>query len=316
MAMKPTDFMLEIEKMMKEKRGITDSSALQYLQTLYKLNGSVPFKNLAWCKKHEAIEKILEPYSLASKRNMVSVLVSILSLVSEKKTYKACYEYWKRRMGELKEEYNNIPAHEKTEKQEKEWIDWEEVLKKKQELSSAISSFVSNKTLSPKEFEQLQQALVLCLYTCIQPRRNQDYLQMYVVKKLGKDFDKTKNYYEIAGNRFVFNVYKTAKKYGEQVEEVPEELKDILTKYLAHHPGVKSKQKEVKLLVKSDGTPFTTVNSITRVLNKIFGKKVGASMLRHSYLSGKYGAVMKELEKDTEQMAHTSDTAIRDYIKF
>ena len=139
---------------------------------------------------------------------------------------------------------------------------------------------------------------------------------MYVVKKLGKDYDKTKNYYEIAGNRFVFNVYKTAKKYGEQVEEVPEELKDILTKYLAHHPGVKSKQKDVKLLVKIDGTPFTTVNSITRVLNKIFGKKVGASMLRHSSLSGKYGSVVQEWREDSKNMGHSMEEALHTYVKF
>ena len=60
-----------------------------------------------------------------------------------------------------------------------------------------------------------------------------------------------------------------------------------------------------KFLVSSDGTPITAVNAITRVLNRIFGKKVGSSMLRHIYLSNKYGDKLEEMKDDAEKMAHS-----------
>jgi integrase len=136
---------------------------------------------------------------------------------------------------------------------------------------------------------------------------------MYCVKKLGKDYPTDKNYYDMTTQRFVFNKYKTAKKYKEQVESVPESLQAVLKCYLAHHPL--AKQKEFKLLVKPDGSPLNTVNSITRILNKVFGKKVGSSMLRHIYLSGKYGKVVEDMEKDAEAMGHSTGVQ-KEYVKF
>ena len=46
------------------------------------------------------------------------------------------------------------------------------------------------------------------------------------------------------------------------------------------------------------------MNAITRILNKIFGKNVGATMLRHIYLSAKYD--VKEMNDDSDKMGHTS----------
>jgi hypothetical protein len=91
-----------------------------------------------------------------------------------------------------------------------------------------------------------------------------------------------------------------------------------LTIYIKHHPLIKGKITKkfqpVPFLVFDDGKPLDQVNSITRVLNKVFGKKVGSSMLRHIYVSGKYGDVNEEQKKDAEMMGHSVDMA-RDYIK-
>jgi hypothetical protein len=45
------------------------------------------------------------------------------------------------------------------------------------------------------------------------------------------------------------------------------------------------------------------VNAITRILNRIFGRKVAASMLRHIYLSDKYD--IKEMKADADAMGHS-----------
>lgn len=313
-AMKVSDFMLQLAKKMMEERKIAESTSTQYLQTLFKLNGSKPFNNLAWTKKYDTVQGIINTYAESTQGNQYMVLCSALSTVKDKATYKGAYEHWKAQMMDARKEREAKPIHEKSEKQEENWLTWEEVNKKKSELKEECSSFLSNKHITPAQFETLQQYLLLSLYTDIQPRRNQDYLEMYVVKKLGKEYPKDRNYYDMATHRFVFNKYKTAKKYNEQVEAVPTELQEVLKAYLSQHPLAKGKVKEFKLLVKADGSGLNTVNSITRILNRIFRKKVGSSMLRHIYLSGKYGDTIKEMEKDGVAMAH-GPSVQREYIK-
>ena len=92
---------------------------------------------------------------------------------------------------------------------------------------------------------------------------------------------------------------------------------DTLNTYIKHHPGLKgnkSKTVVAKFLVNADGTPITAVNAITRILNRIFGKKVGSSMLRHIYLSHKYGDKLEEMKEDADKMAHSMSQQ-KEYIK-
>lgn len=312
--MRASEFMLQLAKTMREERKIAESTATQYLQTLFKLNGSKPFNNLAWTKKFEAVQSIIDSYADSTRGNQYMVLSSALSTFKDKATYKAAYNHWKDKMMEARKERAEKPIHEKSEKQEENWLTWEEINKKKSEIGSECSHFTSTKHITASQFELLQQYLVLSLYTDIQPRRNQDYLEMYVVKKLPKDAPTEHNYYDMSTHKFIFNKYKTAKKYGQQTENVPAPLQEVLAAYIRHHPLSKSKTKEFRLLVRPDGTPLNTVNSITRILNKVFGKKVGSSMLRHSYLSGKYGDTIKEMEKDGVAMAHSTGVQ-QGYIK-
>lgn len=314
-SMKTTDFMLNLAKQLMDERKIAESTATQYLQTLFKLNNSKPFNNLAWTKKTDVVQSVIDTYAESTQGNQYMVLASALSPYSSKPTYKKAYEHWKNQMMEARKKREETPQHEKSDKQEENWLTWEEINKKKSELKEEILLFLSSKHISNTQYDKLLSYVVLSLYTDIQPRRNQDYLDMYVVKKLGKDADTNKNYYDISTQRFVFNKYKTARKHGSQIVEIPETLQQTLSDFLKHHPLTKTKAKEYKLLVKHDGSPLTIVNAITRILNKIFGKRIGSSMLRHIYLSSKYGNVLQEMEKDSATMAHSTSQQ-KEYIKY
>jgi integrase len=306
--MRVSEFMLQLGKQLQATREISESSANQYLQTLHSLHNKTPFNNLSWLKSHDSVNSVLNTFAPATQRGYITAIVSCLSLFKDKPTYKKTYKYWYDKMMEAKEN-SDKPANTKSDKQDANWVEWEEVQKIKSALATEVSKVATGKHITPSGYDTLLRFVVLSLYTDIAPRRNQDYMDMYVVKKWDKELPKDKNYLDLASGRFIFNKYKTAKTYGEQIEEIPNtEDKPLLRAIqllLKYHPLNKPKVKEYKFLVAHDGSPLNSVNAITRMLNKVFGKKVGSSMLRHIYLTGKYGNQLDEMKKDAEAMGHS-----------
>lgn len=306
--MKVTDYMLELSKELMEKKSIAETTAAAYLRILYSLNNKEPFKSLTFLKNTSVIDEKISSYAESTQKSLYSGVTSVLSLFKDKPTYKKVYQhYYDKMMGEAKKTRDTSV---KTEKEKANWIDWEEVQKKRSELKEKVGGFVKQKVLPAAQWEVLLHSTLVALYTEVQPRRNQDYLDMWVVRsKKIDDLPKDKNYLVLEGSVpkcFIFNKFKTSKTYGQQIVEIPEALVESLTAYLKHHPLNKGSKKptEFKFLVSADGSPLTAVNSITRVLNKVFGKKVGSSMLRHSFLSSKYGATLEAQKEDSNAMAH------------
>ena len=212
----------------------------------------------------------------------------------------------------------------KTAKQEENWLSWDIVQAHESRLRDEVLA-LKGKQLNSSQWDTLLSFMVLSLYTRFAPRRNQDYMFMKVVGDEKKATEADSNYLVLGKTpKFIFRKYKTSKKHGEQVFDVPADLTDALTLYLDQHPlitkgakvplakkvGVKTEG--IPFLVHHDGTPLTAVNSITRILNKIFGKKIGATALRHIYLSSKYD--VQEMNEDAEKMAHGVNQQ-RDYMK-
>jgi len=313
-----TEFMIGLGKRLMEEKGVTESSADAYLRTLMILNGKTPFKNLAFLRNVEEITKSLEGYAPSTQKNILGAISSVLSICSGplyKKLYRTYGEKLKEKHSELTEARGD--TMEKTPKEKENWIEWSEVSKKRDELKEQVEKFIGQRALTSSQYEKLLMYLMLSLYTYLPPRRNLDYQQMYVVKKWSDKLPTDRNYLDLTGNRFVFNRFKTVKSSGVQTSDIPEELQTIIRQYLKHHAlarTTKGKGVEFIFLAKQDGTPMTASNGITRVLNKLFGKKVGSSMLRHSYLSQKYGPVLEEMRADADAMAHDMGTQ-KTYIR-
>jgi len=298
------EFMLNLAKELKEKKGVADSTANAYIRAMYLLNGKQPFKNLSFLKKTDDVAELVKDYADNTIKLIYSSIVSVLSLFKEKAAYKKVYQfYYEKMMGKAKEMKDaGAESSDKTEKQKDNWISWEEVKSKGDALGNAVSGFSKKRTLTEQEFETLLHYTILALYTETQPRRNQDYLDMLVVKKMPTNAEH--NYLVLARGKptkFVFNIYKTAKKYGQQILDIPPTLAEIIKLYLKFNP--QKKEESHNFLVSYDGSPIVAQNAITRILNKVFGKKVGSSMLRHIFLSTKYD--IKEMEKDANAMGHS-----------
>ena len=311
-----TSFKNQLSNGFTEKK-LAPTSIKMYLRNLEKLNDDMPLKNLNFLKEISAIEQKLSKYKENTKRGYLISIVSALSLDKSNKQKQKLYDDYYRLMMDKNKELKTVEASgEKTETQEKNWITWEEVSTKMKELEDKVKSFAGNKEINEHQYNVLLQEIILALYYYKAPRRN-EYQKMNIVKTdSGLPIDT--NYLDFDKKQFIFNSYKTAKKEGQLKEDIPVELQSVITTYLKFHPLLKGKKiikgTNVPFLVYYDGKPLSQVNAITRILNKIFGKKVGSSMLRHIYLSSKYGKVVDEMKEDASAMSHSVDMQ-KDYIK-
>ena len=133
---------------------------------------------------------------------------------------------------------------------------------------------------------------------------------MEVVEDMPTDPNPNANYLVLSDHTFVFQKYKTRKHYGTQEQEIPEDLMAAVTLYLKHRPSNKSE----RLIVGYGGEPLSNTNGITRLLNRAFGQKIGATMLRHIFLTDKYAQNVLDRQVDALKMGHSVETA-QGYIK-
>lgn len=215
--------------------------------------------------------------------------------------------YLRNYCGEI--EHSNIPSSKEINK----YVSWENVLK--------IYDNLTNLKLSkPNNMKLLKHHLVLSYYVLMPPRRILDYAEMYydnsknivIENKVTHNNDK-KNYYVNKEGKgyFIFNNYKTEGTYGTQTFEINSILNDIITNYI-NVAGVNSGN---KILPCNSG-------NISIKLEKIFecyvGKKLSASMLRHSYIIYKKvnGGLETSEQQDiiSYQMAHSVGMQ-QDYFK-
>ena len=310
-----TPFMLTLTESLTKEKELAETTTHSYLRILYTLNGDKSFKNLAFLKNFDIVQNKINELAESTAKTYYAAITSVLGLYKDKSAYKKTFNHWHEKMMTAAKADREKDTSEKSEKEEKNWIEWKEVLKVKEEAQKKVDEFVNNKLITAQQYDLILQLLILSLYTDVPPRRNQDYQQMFVVKKWNEKELTDRNYLDYDGKQFVFNVYKTAKTHGQQKIPIPEPLFKVIGLYLKHHPNHKGSKKfapSFAFLVSADGSAFTAVNAITRILNRAFNKKVAASMLRHIYLSDKYD--VKEMKKDADAMGH-SVSEQRAYLK-
>ena len=307
--MNSTPFETNLLKKFHEK-GLSDTSVMLYMKNLRRLNAGQPLSDFKFLERPQVIETFLNQYAETTKRNFIIAIVSALNLAGTSAKHKKLYgEYYKMMMDKNKE------IKENGGKTKEGMPSWDAVLEK----YNALKAKVLETTDFSKEsaFNDLLKLLVTSLYVLQPPRRNGDYLEMKIVPTYSEELPQTVNYLDTKKGEFIFNKYKTSKKYGEFRKAIEPELRAIVSLYLKHHPnlweGRKQKKEPVPFLVYRDGEPLHQLNSITRLINSVLGKGVGSSALRHIYITEKYGKVEEEKAKDAEAMAHSVGMQ-KDYI--
>jgi integrase len=316
------EFEESIVNLLKEKKNLSDSSITVYLRNLKKLNDDIPYKDFKFLIDSKKIEEKLKDYKENTKRNYLISIVSVLSLYPQKKQIKKLHDiYYDLMMKKNDQIKKEVAPEDLTAKQEENWMSWDQVKQVYKSLEETVDKFVNSEVINEVQYNQLLSYMILSLYVLLEPRRNKDYQLMVIVKQYKKSPETSLlNYLDLTNKKFIFNNYKTSKKYGPKEIAIPDDLYKVIEKYLKHHILLRhSKTKltatnQFPFLVNYGGSPLDKVNSITRILNKTFGKAIGSSMLRHIFLTGKFGPVLEEQKKIAGNMAHSVEQQ-KDYIK-
>ena len=136
--------------------------------------------------------------------------------------------------------------------------------------TKVISYKLEDITKKLEEIENIKEKLIVGLYMLIIPRRGE---MASVILTDITDITKLtdKNYLITAktGYKFVFNEYKSSKTYGQQVVEVPKELKKIIDAYTRTYY---IKLKDYLFPIINDVKNHITIPNFTALLSTVFTK--------------------------------------------
>jgi hypothetical protein len=295
--------LLDITKLFECKE-LSSSSIETYKTKLRKLNDNKPIKNINFLLDFDNVKDKIKDFKPNTQRTYYIAICSILKCIihnkqANKKIIKAYEDYSK-----ILDDYNMKLKDQtaKTDTENKNWVN-------KDDMNSLYEELEKNKDKSNQDF---QNYMILSLYYLQAPRRNKDYALMKVVNKYNDKLSNEYNYLDLSNKKFIFNNYKTAKKYNQQEQDIPLNLMNIINDYINHF---KIKNNDFLITNLKTNEPLKNTNSMTLLLNRIFKKNVGSSMLRKVYLTNKYGDQAQELIKDVSNMGTSTQTAQNNYIK-
>ena len=203
-------------------------------------------------------------------------------------------EYQKQMLSDCKDANNLYKQQKKTDKQEENWMSNEELKDIYDNYYNSVNTMLQKKIITDTKLV-INYILLGCVsgVSGLPPRRSLDYTDL----KINNYDPDTDNYY--SKGIFHFNKYKTAKTYGLQtlnVKELAPEFYKILRKWIKINDND-------YLLYSSNGNKLTSPQ-MTRMLHNIFGKKVSIDMIRHIYLTDKYGKINSDMKKMALEMGH------------
>lgn len=274
---------MDIKAYIRSKReGLAESSITTYasiLKSLYKKVWGDEKMDFDKFSEHKVILDSLKDLPPNRRKTILSALFIITQIP----------QYRTLMMEDSTAYAKEIAQNKKTETQEENWVEPQEIDAVLAKLEKDASAIYKKQTKTPQDLQEVQNYIIMVMLggKYIPTRRSKDFCD-FKIKNINPETD---NY--IDKKNLVFNSYKTAKTYGRQTLPIPIKLKNILNKWIAINPTD-------YLLFDVNMNPLTNVKLNQRI-NKIFdGKKVSTNNLRHTNITealGEHKATKKKAEK-------------------
>ena len=295
--------MVDIKEILKDKRpNLSDSSLTTYNSILRNLYKKVfPDDKETHLQKFDEPDKILTYLKDVEPNKRKTVLSALVVLTSNEK-------YRQHMLTDIEKYSQLIKQQIKSPAQEANWVTMDEVRARFKELEDESKLIYKKKTLTMSDVQQIQQMVILALLggVFIPVRRSLDYVSMKKGGQINKEKD---NWFD--KKQFHYQKYKTKKFYGEQTLPIPPALRKIIEKYATMMPHTDY------LLFDNNSLALTSVK-LNQRLCKIFApKNASCNILRHSYLTEKYGDEIQKQKAISKTMSDmgTSANMLTTYVK-
>tara|TARA_R110001632_G_scaffold19595_5_gene59143 strand:+ start:477 stop:1349 length:873 start_codon:yes stop_codon:yes gene_type:complete len=289
---------MEIEAIIQKARpNIKPQSIKTYISSIRKISGVKDIENLDFLDDTDAVFARMDEYKLTMKRNILSAILVVLGAVEPPKD-ELRKKYATKLLDLTNDMKEELSKNNKTETQEKNWVSLAE-------LRKITRTLIRNSPAS-------QNTMIASLYSMQEPVRLDFYDMEIVTPKQERSDDKN---YLIITNRskktFIFNDFKTSRKYGTVAIPVNKELNTVINKFLKLNPDRKY------LLQGKDGKPLSR-NNLGKMITKIFastGKQVSLNIIRHVYVSENVDVeAIKKSKEIAKNMMHDTGTQL-EYAK-
>ena len=283
-----------IEHVIKQnKPEIKDTSVNRYVENLKHLMKQLNTQNpLFFTDTTNVLNyiKIASGWSIETQKNYLKAVISYIPPLNNNYTI---YNTELKLLIDIAQ--NERDKNLKSDTQREHWIEYDEILKKYNEL----------------EKNGISLELVICSFYVgiyFAPYRMLE-LEHLKIQNVDKDKD---NYIDFDKQTIVLNIYKTVKDYGKREQRLPTKLFHILTEYtkflLSKNPDA-----TYLLTVKNKKPSYYTIH---KFLMKIFG--CSASLLRNIYVSHLYHTNKLNTGERIKKIAYemrNSPTVLQTYIK-
>ena len=300
----------KLTEIIKDKRPSLKASSIDlYVRNMRKLAelSEVKFENVDFLNYPKKIASLLITKSLHTRKTYYASIVVVLMAIDGDEDI---IEIYRTEMDALQEFYAKEKNNNtKSKKMEDNWVEYTDMLDIMNKLRKNVAhEGIFTKTEPSKKDMALAQQLVIASLYLLEPEDNPPVRLNYIMEIIKeKDYKKinepSKNYLVVKSRNnkyFAFNDYKTSGTYKDKEIKVGKKLNTLLNNWLKIN-------KSGYLLLNNKDEPLTS-NGLTKALNKIFkgtGKNISASMIRHSYLSYRYGASTEDKKIIAEAMLHS-----------
>ncbi len=299
------------EKIQNLRPNLKPNTIKQYEAQLRKLQKLFDSDNYDFLNDPKKVEEKINHLHYTSRRNVYNAVIILLLALDKDKELVDTYGEMR---DELNKQYQDEQASGKiSDKQKDNFVDIDEIYKMLTQMEQEIKTLKKKSSLNQNE-RQLIKAYTIFSSLVRIPVRNDLAGLIYISKTTYNkltDKEKEDNNYlvQLKNNlQYIFNEYKTAKKYKENVIDIPKDLQKILRMYIKFNDY---KIGDVIFPISKNGL----TQLLTKYSMKYMNKKISSTMIRKSYLSSKYSDMKKEMEEDAKIMGHSVATQQKVYVK-
>lgn len=296
---------MDIKKLISEKRPNLKANSLNsYLITLRRLNNNEEVMNLKFLKDTDNIMNQINEFKLPTQRNKLTAILVVLSAFN-KKEFDDAETFYRKQLEDRNQQYSEfINSHQKSEKQEKNWVSLD-VLKK-------IMRKYKKEAIQNPSIRSVQKYLVSALYL-LQPPKRLDYSNMKIIETRKEDNGKNNFLLNLGRNKkyFIFNEFKTDKSQGSKEILINKDLNSIINMWLKVN-------KSQDFLLNNRGQPMSP-NSLGKYITKIFepsGKSITLNLLRNIFVTENIDLdAVQKAKNMADMMDHSQSTQQSVYLK-